>query len=262
MKLQNSSSSQPDPVKIKYCGCNDETCSPDDCLFCSPTGYEDCPVCSPFECLTKCKSCEECDGSGECVNICDTQNCEECVEFEENGQTISRCESKCGQNECCKDGVCSGCRECCLDDNSCSGFCPKPVCDNNPLPGQTPDGAPCCDGVCIACGDCGDGGEECCNSIELMSIFDNLSDQAEYILISTADTEIHESFGHSAISAWNDYVKNIRFGNNYKFSIMLRSYLIDALYAIESGADPIETMNIFRQQWTQFANTYRGVIND
>jgi len=110
MKPQNSSSSQPDPVKIKYCGCNDETCSPDDCLFCSPTGYEDCPVCSPFECLTKCKSCEECDGSGECINICDTQNCEECVEFEENGQTISRCESKCGQNECCNgSGECRPC---------------------------------------------------------------------------------------------------------------------------------------------------------
>jgi len=123
MKLQNSSSSQPDPVKIKYCGCNDETCSPDDCLFCSPTGYEDCPVCSPFECLTKCKSCEECDGSGECVNICDTQNCEECVEFEENGQTISRCESKCGQDECCNGS--GECRPCgCESAADCPKVCP------------------------------------------------------------------------------------------------------------------------------------------
>jgi len=132
---------QPDPVKIKYCGCNDETCSPDDCLFCSPTGYEDCPVCSPFECLTKCKSCEECDGSGECVNICDTQNCEECVEFEENGQTISRCESKCGQNECCNgSGECRpcGCEEdedCpegqCCNDGECGPCCPPTPKDKN-----------------------------------------------------------------------------------------------------------------------------------
>jgi hypothetical protein len=148
---------QPDPVKIKYCGCNDEICSPDDCLFCSPTGYEDCPVCSPFECLTKCKSCEECDGSGECVNICDTQNCEECVEFEENGQTISRCESKCGQDECCNGS--GECRPCGCEGD---GDCPEGKCceDGECVPCPCPEDEDCGEGAC-----CVDGsGRKACNN--------------------------------------------------------------------------------------------------
>lgn len=151
--------------------------------------------------------------------------------------------------------------ECCNEDGSCSSFCPNPVCDNNPGPNQTPDGGPCCDGLCIECGDCGVGGEECCNSLEISSIFDALSDQPESILCETADAEVLDTFGSEAVMAWNGYAESIRFGGVYKFSLMRRSYMLDALYAIDSGVDTASAMATTRQQWAQFANLYRGVIN-
>lgn len=165
------------------------------------------------------------------------------------------CDGGCQEEPCGPSGVC------CTAEGNCTGFCTGPVCDNYPLPGETPDGGPCCDGFCIECGDCGEGGAECCNSVELSSIFDALSDQPESIACDAADAEVSAAFGPVATAAWAEYAGFIRFGEAYKFSIMRRSYILDALYAIEDGDSVSEAMAASRQQWAILASQYRGVIN-
>lgn len=195
-----------------------------------------------------------------CKCCCGKKDCEE-------GDQGKCCcgDTCCTESEYCCDGACQaepcGGRECCNSDGTCSNFCPAPVCDNNPAPGETPDGAPCCDPVCIGCGDCGDGGEECCNSTQLASVFDALSDEPESIDCEVADAEVSEEFGPVAAAAWGSYVSAMRFGEVYKFSLMRRSYVLDALYEIRDGSIPEVAMSDAQQRWAQFANAYRGVIN-
>lgn len=233
------------------------------CNCCCPDGEECCKAPGPDGICCTSEKCCGTSGSPACCG-----EFEQCCNETCCAETVECCGDPgvcCLEGQYCCDGVCEDVpceeRECCNQDGSCSNFCPFPVCDNNPAPGATPDGGPCCDEVCVECGDCGDGGEECCNSIELASIFDPLSDQSESIACELADSEVSAEFGAAAVSAWAEYAAPRRFGEVYKFSLMRRSYVLDALYAIEGGAVAGEAMAATRQQWALFANQYRGVIN-
>jgi len=144
-------------------------------------------------------------------------------------------------------------RECCNEDGSCTLFCPGISC--------TPADGVCCDSVCIECGDCGVGGEECCNSMEIASLFAPLTDQPEVIGASTADQEIAAYSRPEVTAAWIAWSAERKNGGVYKFSILWRSYLLDALEAIEAGENAAIAVQRSLQQWKDFAKKYRGVIN-
>jgi len=172
----------------------------------------------------------------------------------------------CQEGEYCCDGVCENApcddppppdAECCEPDGSCSDFCPGPNCDAT----STPDGV-CCDDVCIICEDCGVGGEECCNSVRISSLFAPLTDQSETILVSIADREVGTYSNPLVGVAWAEWSARMKRGEIYKFSLLWRSHVLDGLEAIEAGAPLEDAMQTSMRNQVQFANLYRAIINE
>lgn len=97
--------------------------------------------------------------------------------------------------------------------------------------------------------------------MEIASLFAPLTDQPEVIEASTADQEIAAYSRPEVTAAWIAWSAERKNGGVYKFSILWRSYLLDALEAIEAGEDAAVAMQRSLQQWKDFANKYRGVIN-
>lgn len=142
--------------------------------------------------------------------------------------------------------------ECCDSTGGCSGYCPGRGC--------TPNDGVCCDGNCISCGDCGVGGAECCNSIEIQSLFEDLSNESEMIKWDSIVAELKSSWGEDKMDGLIDVL--LRFGIQkdgfWKVSVFARAYVIDCLDDVANGVDiDIAYMN-HHSQWAEFATLVRS----
>ena len=142
--------------------------------------------------------------------------------------------------------------DCCTPTGGCTGYCPGPACD--------PSDGVCCDNVCITCQDCGDGGEECCNSIEIKSLFTDLSNESEMILWDTVVGEIKESWGDKKLDQLVEII--FKFGikkdNYWKVSVFARAYVIDCLDDVANGMDINSAYAKHHSEWSKFVSVVRS----
>ena len=169
----------------------------------------------------------------------------------------------------CKTVTCYKCKEteCCLSEipafpiNSavpwCSFYCPASVCDNNPGD-QKPDGGPCCDDRCIDCGDCGEGGQECCNSVPIQSLFDPLSGEPEKLPLDQFIVDL-EAYNNPQIVHFVMHNKSGLSQEQVKFSVLYRAYLLDALAEIDGGAEMYPTLLKHHREWQKQVNASRAL---
>jgi hypothetical protein len=169
----------------------------------------------------------------------------------------------------CKPVTCYQCKEteCCLTEIPlsprkdaipwCSWYCPNSVCDNDPGD-KTPDGGPCCDDECIDCGDCGEGGQECCNSVPIQSLFDPLSGEPEKLPLDQFIFDL-ESYNNPQIVHFVMHNKNGLSQEQVKFSILYRAYLLDALAEIDGGAEMYPTLLKHHREWQKQVNASRAL---
>lgn len=239
---------------------------------------------------TECPCCRTCPEPPECAsgtvpivvgtdsNGCDEYRCCDEPPTCSGGQTLVETgedQFGCPTYRCC-DGppTCSGgrtpvevgtdsdgckiyeCRlvntECCNSAGGCTGYCPGPGC--------TPSDGVCCDGVCITCQDCGVGGEECCNSIEIQSLFEDLSNESEMIKWDSIVAELKSSWGEDKMDVLIDVL--LRFGIQkdgfWKVSVFARAYVIDCLDDVANGVDIDIAYMKHHSEWAKFVTLVRS----
>lgn len=162
------------------------------------------------------------------------------------------CEPEWEERQATGTEVCPTDTECCDSSSGCTLYCPGPGC--------TPDDGVCCDGNCITCGDCGEGGEQCCNSTEIKSLFDDLSHESEMLKWGTLVTELEGAWGADKVEALVEVA--LKFGikkdEYWKVSVLARAYMIDCMDEVAKGADVETSYAKHHAEWAKFVSLTRG----
>lgn len=174
----------------------------------------------------------------------------------------------CGEEKrCVEKGVRKVCYACepvvCCGPNGCSGYCGGSLtgddhvgCDSDPESVQ--DGGPCCDNRCIACGDCGEGGEECCNSTEIQSLFDPLVPDAEELALDQFLLDLETYDNPELLHFVMHHLPPLSLSQDkIKFSVLYRAYLLDALAEMAQGAEFYPCFLKHHKAWQVFARESR-----
>jgi len=141
---------------------------------------------------------------------------------------------------------------CCTSTMGCTGDCPGSGC--------TPSDGYCCDTLCVGCGDCGEGGEMCCNSVEIKSLFEDLKNDSESMQ--------WEALKEEATAVWGaDNLEKIipiftKWGilddGYWKSSILTRPYILDCVEDVLNGSDFGIAYSKHHAIWAKIATTIRS----
>jgi hypothetical protein len=135
---------------------------------------------------------------------------------------------------------------------SCSGVCPGGGC--------TPSDGYCCDAQCISCKVCGEGGVQCCNSVEIKSLFEDLKNDSESMQWDVLKEEVASVWGaHNLDKLMPVFTKwGILNDGYWKTSVLTRPYILDCIEDILSGVEFDSAYVKHHAVWAEIATRIRA----